>query len=515
MSNPLKYFQERCARNQGVEEIKYKDHIYYVFHEIAYLKDGKLDIIVNDKSESITLEGLNAIWETREFPHPQYVHKALEKNIPAVLKNDKLLIIKYLKGEDIDIVKLEPKGEIPESVTLAEILNYSVLEPSAKKIKLGANGHDSFSEDVGIRNLGHGLNPEKILELRNKKKKHNKLSVVPGYDDSTLMEVDSNVKRLDPLTLQSRMRPNERTCYDRISFMEGHGADFKNFIVIYKACEEKRKSKLNNTNDSIKKSATSSQPASAQKPTGYNRYDQEKFNKHSDLDFQIKPNLTFHGIGVQSLVNSRNSTGGSGGIGQGVSSFSEIKPPAGPLASVNRSISSFATTPPLQQKRKSRTPIIIIPGSASSLITMFNATDILQDLTFKTSEEKRKEMKRPNETVVHRTKENGEVIPYKIVDNPTKFNDDEWDRVVAVFVQGPAWQFKNWRWNGDPVNIFSNVLGYHLKFDTDKPDVHIKQWSVNILDLSKTKRHLDKACLLKFWSTLDRWIVKHKPNLRF
>lgn len=29
------------------------------------------------------------------------------------------------------------------------------------------------------------------------------------------------------------------------------------------------------------------------------------------------------------------------------------------------------------------------------------------------------------------------------------------DRVVAVFVQGPAWQFKGWPWNGNPVEIFT------------------------------------------------------------
>jgi hypothetical protein len=33
-------------------------------------------------------------------------------------------------------------------------------------------------------------------------------------------------------------------------------------------------------------------------------------------------------------------------------------------------------------KRPSRTPIIIIPGAAKSLITMINAKDILQDLRY-------------------------------------------------------------------------------------------------------------------------------------
>ena len=29
------------------------------------------------------------------------------------------------------------------------------------------------------------------------------------------------------------------------------------------------------------------------------------------------------------------------------------------------------------------------------------------------------------------------------------------NRVVAVFVQGPAWQFKGWPWEGNPVEIFA------------------------------------------------------------
>lgn len=37
------------------------------------------------------------------------------------------------------------------------------------------------------------------------------------------------------------------------------------------------------------------------------------------------------------------------------------------------------------------------------------------------------------------------------------------DRVVAVFVQGPAWQFKGWPWllpDGSPVDIFAKSKQY-------------------------------------------------------
>lgn len=41
------------------------------------------------------------------------------------------------------------------------------------------------------------------------------------------------------------------------------------------------------------------------------------------------------------------------------------------------------------------------------------------------------------------------------------------DRVVAVFVQGPAWQFKGWPWllpDGSPVDIFAKSKGFFVGF---------------------------------------------------
>lgn len=55
-----------------------------------------------------------------------------------------------------------------------------------------------------------------------------------------------------------------------------------------------------------------------------------------------------------------------------------------------------------------------------------------------TEEKKAKNCRRENEVLIQRRKENGQTVPYRVVDNPLKFTEDEWDRVVAVFVQvGP------------------------------------------------------------------------------
>ena len=52
-------------------------------------------------------------------------------------------------------------------------------------------------------------------------------------------------------------------------------------------------------------------------------------------------------------------------------------------------------------KRTSRTPIIIIPSSTTSLITMFNAKEILQDLKYiSTDEKKAQSCPRDNEVLL-------------------------------------------------------------------------------------------------------------------
>lgn len=60
--------------------------------------------------------------------------------------------------------------------------------------------------------------------------------------------------------------------------------------------------------------------------------------------------------------------------------------------------------------------------------------------------------KRDNEVLIQRQR-NGQTVPYRIVDNPAKLSPSDWDRVVAVWVMGPAWQFKGYPWD-TPVEIF-------------------------------------------------------------
>jgi parafibromin len=131
------------------------------------------------------------------------------------------------------------------------------------------------------------------------------------------------------------------------------------------------------------------------------------------------------------------------------------------------------------------------------------------------TDQRKKEVRRESDLIIHRRKADGSTVPYRVIDDPRKLRDEEWDRIVAVFVQGPAWQFKGWKYNQNPTEIFTRICAFHLKFDEQPLDKNIAGWSVKILSLSQQKRHLDRAVLHGFWDKLDTYMHKNKSFLRF
>ena len=80
----------------------------------------------------------------------------------------------------------------------------------------------------------------------------------------------------------------------------------------------------------------------------------------------------------------------------------------------------------------------------TSLITAYNARPFLQDFKYESTAERRKladANEKAGDFVVQRKKvlANGEQISvgYRIINNVGKLEPRDWERVVAVFVQGP------------------------------------------------------------------------------
>ena len=100
----------------------------------------------------------------------------------------------------------------------------------------------------------------------------------------------------------------------------------------------------------------------------------------------------------------------------------------------------------------------------------------------------------------------GKDLLFEICSNVRRFNKSDWKRVVAVFVQGDDWEFSDWPRSENPSTILQKVKGYYMKYNNNPTNKNIKKWNVQILEISRNKRHFDVSIQNKFWSSLSEFL---------
>lgn len=91
-----------------------------------------------------------------------------------------------------------------------------------------------------------------------------------------------------------------------------------------------------------------------------------------------------------------------------------------------------------------------------------------------------------------------------VVDSPEKFKPDYWDRVVAVFTTGQAWQFRGYKWS-NPVELFREVRGFYIGWEGEKvPDV-VKGWGAGVrcLSVERARRFRDREVCEVIWEGIE------------
>ena len=106
-------------------------------------------------------------------------------------------------------------------------------------------------------------------------------------------------------------------------------------------------------------------------------------------------------------------------------------------------------------------PIILIPSAASSIFTTSNIKKFLEDSVYVHP----RDVAGPHPdviTVVKKLDRFAKPVKFLIANNTRLFTKPEyWDRVVAVFTTGHAWQFNNYQWS-NPSELFQRCKGYYL-----------------------------------------------------
>ncbi|KAL8121760.1 protein CDC73 homolog [Apium graveolens] len=155
-------------------------------------------------------------------------------------------------------------------------------------------------------------------------------------------------------------------------------------------------------------------------------------------------------------------------------------------------------------------PIILVPSASQTLITIYNVKEFLEDGVYIPTDVKVKQMKgaKPECVTVQKKFSRDRVVTaYEVRDKPSALKAEDWDRVVACFVLGKEWQFKDWPFK-DHVEIFNNLVGFYMRFEDDSVESAktAKQWNVKIISISKNKRHQDRAAALDVWDRLEEFM---------
>jgi len=187
-------------------------------------------------------------------------------------------------------------------------------------------------------------------------------------------------------------------------------------------------------------------------------------------------------------------------------------PPGGrpqpPAQAVARPRSGPPVAPP--------TLIIIVPAAITCTINMWNVADFLVRGMYVSPADKRKDPTARKELVIKHAHKltTGQALKFEIIDNFAKLNERDWQRVVAVVLQGNAWQFKGWPFK-DTVSTFASVRGFYVRFSDEVTPDMVRSSDVKTLTLSKetAKRYLDSTVAKEFWMHLEKFLLQHKRHL--
>ena len=101
-------------------------------------------------------------------------------------------------------------------------------------------------------------------------------------------------------------------------------------------------------------------------------------------------------------------------------------------------------------------------------------------------------------------------VTFDVYDSVTNFTESRWQRLVAVFVNGQDWQFKDWKNKDEKRELFARVRGYYTHYANTQMPKNIDKWNVKRLEFQRNKRHHDVNIRNNFWSDLEEFLRREK-----
>lgn len=181
--------------------------------------------------------------------------------------------------------------------------------------------------------------------------------------------------------------------------------------------------------------------------------------------------------------------------------------PTAPSSTTPALTNNPALRPPVKPSHANRRvePIILLSSSFSSLLRMPNIKSFLAEGVYQPLESSGEA---PN--ILHISRNLRSIYPghptrFILVDDPSNFRPDYWNRVVAVFTTGQTWQFKNYKWQ-NPAELFSHALGVYVGWKGEVVPDTVKGWGRGVMSVQIDKgpnRWQDREVVETIWSNIE------------
>ncbi|OAA55337.1 pol 2 transcription elongation factor subunit [Niveomyces insectorum RCEF 264] len=177
-------------------------------------------------------------------------------------------------------------------------------------------------------------------------------------------------------------------------------------------------------------------------------------------------------LAVPFMSKKHNATTTAGGVGAADKKMASALPAPRAALPLNPKVGG----PPARRPD----PIILLSPSASSLLRMSNIKAFLEGGRYVPAD-----ISTTSATMLHLTRTLKDIDPARplrfiLVEGPEHFKPEYWDRVVAVFTTGQAWQFKSYKWS-HPAELFKHVLGVYVGWRGEPLPPGVREWGHRVL----------------------------------
>jgi hypothetical protein len=98
----------------------------------------------------------------------------------------------------------------------------------------------------------------------------------------------------------------------------------------------------------------------------------------------------------------------------------------------------------------------------------------------------------------------GRKVKFDVTNNGRTLNDDDWNCVVGVFVEGRPGEFNMWK-KSDPAELFRFTKGFLMRFPTKEATV-AHDWNIKMFTLDKNVRYRDSEISRAIWKDIESFL---------